>query len=89
MNDQGADSALTRMKGLLFKVGNNTRLRFLAVTRPDSHSVSVAVPLDKLTFGVGRAYVRWSAESLWNGTACPSVCFDHVPDTGMPPEPVL
>jgi uncharacterized repeat protein (TIGR01451 family) len=78
----------TSMRGLLFRVGSNTRLAVLPVTRPDSHSVSVAVPLDQLTFGVGRAYVRWSAESVWNDTPCTSVCFDFVPDTGMPPEPV-
>ena len=78
----------TSMRGLLFRVGSNTRLAVLPVTRPDSHSVSVAVPLDQLTFGVGRAYVRWSAESVWNDTPCTSVCFDLVPDTGMPPEPV-
>jgi len=78
-----------RMKGILFKVGSNTRLRFLAVTLPDSHSVSLAVPLDKLTFGIGRPYVRWSAVSVWNdGPSCISVCFDFVPDAGMPPEPV-
>jgi uncharacterized repeat protein (TIGR01451 family) len=78
----------TRMKGLLFKIGSNKVLRFLAVTRPNLRSVSVSVPLDLLTFSPGRAYVRWSAESVWNDTPCTSVCFDLVPDAGMPPEPV-
>jgi uncharacterized repeat protein (TIGR01451 family) len=78
----------TRMKGLLIELDNNTLLRFIAVTRPNLRSVSVAVPLDLLTFDAGRAYVRWSAESVWNDTPCTSVCFDFVPDSGMPPEPV-
>jgi hemolysin type calcium-binding protein len=81
-------STRTRMRALLFQVGDNTPLLRFTVSRPNLHAVSVPVPLDAMTFDVGRTYVRWSAESEWNDTPCARPCFDLLPDAGMPPEPL-
>lgn len=58
------------------------------VWRPDRSSVSVKMPLNKMTIGRQRTFYRWSVETLFTGRRCRRVCFDNVPDEGAVVEPL-
>jgi len=75
------------LRGLLYRVGQNAPFLRIGVAHPDRHSVSVQIPLDRLSFGAGRTYFRWSAQTVWDDAPCSRPCFDILPNTGMPPEP--
>ena len=75
----------TRMKAELFRnrrhkpdfsVGN------VKVWRTDRRSVSVQIPLRKLSIPTERTFYRWYVQTLMTGNQCPRVCIDRAPDQG-------
>lgn len=65
-----------------FKVAN------VKIWRRDRSSVSVKVPLRKMTIGERRTTYGWSVETIFTGERCRRVCFDNVPDEGAVTEPL-
>ncbi|MFN2545676.1 MAG: hypothetical protein ABR600_14055 [Actinomycetota bacterium] len=77
-----------RLLGALFHAGPARDVhRFpVRVGHPGGHVLSVVIPLRRIGFGPGRAYYRWSVQSMWNERPCARVCFDSVDDDGPVPE---
>ena len=68
------------------RVSRDQHVARVAVSHPDGRTLSVSIPLSRMGFDPGRAYYRWSAESIWNDVHCPNACFDKVDDAGSIPE---
>lgn len=83
------------LEGLLLRPRRNgtlARIAALDVWKAGPDGAGIALPLDAVRFGEGRTSFRWSASSLFTGSACPRTCIDRAPDEGLveqelPPPP--
>jgi hypothetical protein len=69
-----------KLKGSLWrdrKKKPDYRVRFLRTSHPGRKIAGVRVGLAGLR--KRQSYYRWQVETLWNGKACPGVCFDRAP----------
>jgi hypothetical protein len=74
-----------RMKGALYRDRAGKRDRrtsSLDVWRRDRHSVSMRVPLRKLSVGKRRDHYNWSVQTLMTSPRCRRTCFDRAPNNG-------
>jgi hypothetical protein len=78
-----------RMSAELFReTGSQPEsLGSIPVWRPDSHSVALEVPFDRVEFGPARVAFHWYVQTLYTGAGCEQVCFDFVPASGDIPGP--
>jgi hypothetical protein len=76
----------TRLVAELRRFINDRIVMRLPVSRTARTSVSVSVPVYKLTFGPARTSYRWSAMTSFVGPVCQLTCFDRVPNNGQSPE---
>lgn len=85
-----ARSVGSGMRGELFRQrdGIDQRVGAVRVRHPSPRSVMIRVPLGSVEITRGRAYYRWSVQTILIGGPCPQGCFDHVPGGGMLPQPV-
>lgn len=83
------------LEGLLLRTrrdGSQARIAVLDAWKAGPDGAGIALPLDAVRFGDGRTSFRWSASSLFTGSACPRTCIDRAPDEGLveqelPPPP--
>jgi len=77
------------------KVGPDTYLGTVPVSRPSRRSVVIQVGLSRLTFGENRSFYRWWVETVFTGSICRRSCLDRAPNRnavlqwrpGMSPSP--
>ncbi len=77
--------------GELFRApqGRERLIASLPVRRAGPRGASIRVPLDLLRIAPGRAYYRWSVQTLLTSGRCRRVCSDVVPDeSGLLPQPL-
>jgi hypothetical protein len=54
----------------------------LEAWKPGWKSMSVRLPMSRVTFGSGRTYFRWWGQTLYTRSGCTkAVCFDFTPRT--------
>ena len=84
-----ARSVGSGMRGELFRHrdGIDQRVGAVRVRHPGRRSVLIRVPLGSLEFEGGRAYYRWSVQTILLNGPCSQGCFDRVPGGGMLPQP--
>jgi hypothetical protein len=73
-----------RLQGALFR--NAHKVAGLEVWRKSRRSVSIRIPLEKLTLGEERRFFRWRVVTLTD--RCRRTCFDRIPDDGAMVEPL-
>jgi hypothetical protein len=73
------------LEGLLLRArrdGREVRMGPLDAWKAGRDGAGIALPLGSVRFGEGRTSFRWSAGSLFTGSACPRTCIDRAPDEG-------
>ncbi len=81
----------SRLQALLFRDRINRPDRLVSTLtrwRPDDRTVSVLVPLSKVSLPETRTYYRWAVQTLYTGDICRRVCMDFAPDMGAVREQV-
>jgi hypothetical protein len=75
----------TRLRGTLFR--NSHKVARLEVWRRNARSVSIRIPMEKLTLGERRGFFRWRVVTLTD--RCRRICFDRIPDEGALVHPLV
>jgi len=81
-----------QMVGALYHVrrdGKSVQIAKLETHKVDPRSLSIRVPLSKLTFGPDRTSYKWDVVTSYSSGQCAhGVCFDRAPDSGSVEQPL-
>jgi hypothetical protein len=81
-----------QMVGALYHVrsdGKSIQIAKLKTHKVDARTLSIRVPLSKLTFGPDRTSYKWDVLTSYTSAKCGGgVCFDRAPDSGSVEQPL-
>jgi hypothetical protein len=81
-----------QMVGALYHIrsdGKSVQIGKVRTNKVDARTVSIRVPLSKLTFGPDRTSYKWDVLTSYTSAKCAhGVCFDRAPDSGSVEQPL-
>ena len=81
-----------RMVGALYHIrsdGKSVQIGKIRTHKVDARTVSIQVPLSKLTIGPDRTSYKWDVLTSYTSSKCAQgVCFDRAPDSGSVEQPL-